>query len=109
MPLDTSKIDIMKIQNILRSMKESQSFDLIKFYHRLEQEAQDNNEPVLWSPKFREQIVHAFSGNSEISARVEKLYLEILNELYDAQETIRDKIRKSVSELLDEASSQLGI
>jgi len=109
MPLDTSKIDIMKIQGVLRSMRDASSFDLIKSYHGWEQEAQDSGEPVLWSPKFREQIVAAFSGNPDISAKVEKLYLEILNELYDTQEVIRDKIRKAIADLLDEASTKLGI
>lgn len=103
------KIDALKIQQIFSTLKESSPFDLITLYHKLEQEAQSNKESVLWSPSFREYIVSAFPENSDVSSTVEKLYLEILNKLYDAQEDIRDIIRKAKSDILDEASSVLGI
>jgi len=106
---NVGKLDIMKIQQILQAVKTAAPFGLIEQFKAWEQSAQDNREHVLWSPKFREQIVSAFSGDPDISAMVEKLYLQILQDLYDAQESIRDKIRKTVSNLLDEASSKLGL
>jgi hypothetical protein len=103
------KIDIMKIQKTLSELKDSNSFNLIERYHAWEQEAQTNKESVLWNPQFREHIVTAFNNDVDVSAIVEKLYLEVLSELYDAQEAIRDKIRKATSSLLDQVNSKLGV
>jgi hypothetical protein len=109
MPLDTTKLDIMRLQQLLRKMKASSSFDLVSKYNEWEQQTQDSKEYVLWSPAFREQIVASFGHDEEVKSIVEKLYLQILNELYDAQEAIRDKIKKATTDLLDEVNMRLGV